>query len=136
MIFIAGKPKSDSEDELLDYKAKLIDLLKLHKEIHSHQVNSADIFEPKVVGFDLAGLEDYFNQYTQYGAMNIITNTRDEIYRLYEKGIFITIHCGETRPNPKLSNYKKNFWNKIVLQAIFHLKVNRLGHALNIFKSY
>ncbi len=138
-IFISGKPKQDTDNEKIRFKQRLLHLINLYLEICEDQerMNKSDIlrWHPKLVGFDLAGLEDFFNFYTRYGYGNIIESTRDDLKPLMDRGIYITIHCGETKPTSNLSKREIGSWNKSVRDAIGTFNTNRLGHALNIHDS-
>lgn len=131
VIFIVGKPRSDSDSHMLDYKEKLIELVQFFLYV-KNKYRVLDDLLPKLVGFDIAGLEDHFNRFTRYGLSDILTTTRDEIHRLFEKGFYITIHCGETKPKPNLNKQEREIWNKTILDSIQILGANRIGHGLNI----
>jgi len=135
-IFISGKPKQDTKKELNIFKRKLLDLISLCYEICDEQdrMNKDNKLRwiPKLVGFDLAGLEDYFNFNTEYGYESIIESIRNEIKQLEDIGIYITIHCGETKPNSNLSMREKEKWNKSVRNILGSLNPSRLGHALHV----
>jgi len=135
-IFISGKPIQDTPTEKISFKLKLLEIIKLYIEIYEEQeeidFNKRTLLYPKLVGFDFAGLEDYFHSNINYGYRNIIENTRDELKELVEREIYITIHCGETKSALNLSKKEIELWNKSVSDAIHILNARRLGHALNI----
>ena len=138
-IFISGKPSQDTENEKIRFKRKLLDLISLSFDICNEQnrmnKNIKLRWYPKLVGFDLAGFEDYFNLNTTYGWENIIESIRNEIKQLNDIGIYTTIHCGETKPNSNLSMKEIEKWNKSVRDTIGTLNPSRLGHALNVHDS-
>ncbi len=88
--------------------------------------------EPRLVGFDIAGIEDFFHKHIQSGPNSIISTTRSIIYDLFETNIFITIHCGETRIDRTLSQIKIISKHDSFIDAVMELGADRLGHALNI----
>jgi len=135
-IFISGKPSQGAENEKIRFKRKFLELISLCFDICDEQnrmnKNIISKWHPKLVGFDLAGFEDYFNLNTAYGYENIIESIRNEIKQLKDIGIYITIHCGETKPNSNLLMREIENWNKSVRETIESLNPSRLGHALNI----
>lgn len=138
-IFISGKPKQDTDKEKIRFKQKLLDLIPLCFEICDEQdkmnKNNKLTWHPKLLGFDLAGFEDYFNFSTDYGYDNIIESIRNDIKLIKDRGIYITIHCGETEPTSNLLNSEKERWSKSVRDLIGTLNPSRLGHALNVHDS-
>lgn len=135
-IFIIGKPKRDTVNDKISFKKNLLEIvdliLKICNEQRKMNLNQISKFFPKLVGLDLAGIEDYFNFYTNYGWSNIIDSIKDDIKPLATEEIFITIHCGETNPPSDLSKREIESWNNMILDIIHYLNPDRLGHALNV----
>jgi len=132
IIFCVGKPKGAENLELREFKKDLIEIVTLIEEIIQSEEDSKGEFRPRLVGFDIAGLEDYFHEDIRYGASDIIASTRDEIISLFSKKIFISIHCGETQiyKSSMIGGKKKKF--NVFINSLIQLGADRLGHALDI----
>jgi len=133
IIFIANKPKGVDDLDLKKYKIKMLELVMLIEKITENQDDLKYDFKPRIVGFDIAGLEEFFHKNIHYGFTNIISSTRNDIFSLFSKKIFITIHSGETdiKENP--------FKPRLIIpfiDAVIQLGADRLGHALNISEQF
>lgn len=132
IIFIASKPKGKSEQALDIFIKNLLELNILIKQIHEKEKIKEGKLEPRLIGFDIAGLEDFFHGHIHFGSQDIISTTQNLIYNLANTKIFITIHCGETRIDRNLSKNKIISKHNSFINAVMKLGADRLGHALNI----
>ncbi len=136
IILIASKPKGKSKQALDSFIKNLLELIILIKQINAKEKIKKGKLEPRLVGLDIAGLEDFFHEHIQYGSQDIISTTQNIIFNLVRTKIFITIHCGETKIDRRLSKNKLILKHDSFINAVMVLGADRLGHALNISGSF
>lgn len=133
LILIAGKPKSYKGEAQEDFLGEISQLKKIINEFE--KPISKTPFNPRIVGLDIAGLEEYFYSRIIFGNTTLFQVTNSFLKSIMKKPIRITVHCGETQPNYKLSPEDIEAWNESVIDATSLLLADRIGHGLNISKN-
>ena len=133
-VLIVGKPYDSTQKKISDFENELNILVDYLDNCKWLSLQLSDIYKPKIVGFDFAGYEDYFNEDIRSGYFRMIVTTSSKIKRIFGKGLFNTVHCGETRRRKKGLDESTllQTWNDDIFDIIFWLHPIRLGHALNI----